>query len=72
MALNKMIAIGFVCVGTLALVYGGFSYTRDTHEAEIGTLSVSLDERQYVAVPIWAGIAAIVIGAALLVLPGKN
>ena len=44
MSLEKMIAIGLLVAGALGLAYGGFSYTRETHEADLGPLSVS--ERQ--------------------------
>jgi TRAP-type C4-dicarboxylate transport system permease small subunit len=71
MPLHKIAAIILIAVGTLGLVYGGFNYTKETHEADIGPLSLSIDEKEYVNVPVWAGIAAIIIGAALLVLPRK-
>lgn len=72
MPLHKIAAIVLIVAGTLGLVYGGFNYTKDTHEAEIGPLSLSVEENEYVNVPIWVGIAGIVIGAALLVLPKKS
>jgi TRAP-type C4-dicarboxylate transport system permease small subunit len=71
MPLHKIVAIALIAAGTLGLIYGGFSFTKETHEAEIGSLSLSVDEKEYINVPIWAGIAGIVIGAALLVLPRK-
>ena len=71
MPLYKIVAIALIVAGTLGLVYGGFNYTKETHEAEIGPLSLTVDEKEYVSVPVWAGIAGIVIGAALLVLPRK-
>jgi TRAP-type C4-dicarboxylate transport system permease small subunit len=72
MPLHKIAAIVLIAAGTLGLVYGGFNYTKDTHEAELGPLSLSVAENEYVNVPIWVGIAGIVIGAALLVLPKKS
>lgn len=72
MPLYKIVAIGLLAAGTLGLIYGGFNYTTETHEAEIGPLSLSIDEKEHVNVPMWVGIAAIVIGAALLVLPRKS
>jgi hypothetical protein len=72
MPLYKIVAIALIAAGTLGLIYGGFSFTRETHEAEVGPLSLSVDEKEYVNVPIWAGIAGIVIGGALLVMPRKS
>lgn len=66
MSLEKMIAIGLLVAGALGLAYGGFSYTRETHEAEIGPLSVSVDENDYVNVPLWASFGALLVGAVLL------
>lgn len=71
MPTHKIAAIVLIVLGTLGLVYGGFSYTQETHTAEIGTLSLSVDETGYVNVPIWLGIAGIVIGAALLLMPRR-
>lgn len=67
----KIAAIVFIAAGALGLVYGGFNYTKETHTAEIGSLTLSVDEQEHVNVPIWVGIAGIVLGAAMLVLPRK-
>jgi len=56
----------------MGLIYGGFSFTRDTHKADLGPLSLSIDEKEYVTVPIWAGIAGIAIGGALLLFSKKG
>jgi TRAP-type C4-dicarboxylate transport system permease small subunit len=63
----RILAIVFLVAGVLALVYGGFSYTKETHEAKIGPLEVSLSERKHVNVPVWAGVALVVAGAGILV-----
>ena len=63
----KIIGILLILAGTVALVYGGFSYTKDTHQAKLGPIVLSVKEKQTVNVPVWAGIAAIAIGGALLV-----
>src|SRR6188768_15058 len=51
----RMMAIVLLLAGVLGLVYGGFSYTRETHEAKVGPLEVSISEKQRVNVPMWAG-----------------
>lgn len=66
MSIYKLVAIAFIVGGTVGLVYGGFSFTKETHDVDLGVLNVSIDEKEYVNVPIWAGIAGIVIGAGLL------
>lgn len=72
MPLSRIIAIGLIVSGILGLVYGGFDYTKATHEAELGPLHLSVDEKAYVGIPIWAGVAGIVIGALMLVFPLKR
>jgi TRAP-type C4-dicarboxylate transport system permease small subunit len=61
-----MVAILLIVAGGLALAYGGFSYTRETHEADIGSMHLSIDETRRVNVPLWAGVGALVLGGVLL------
>ncbi len=65
----KIVGIVLIVAGAAALAYGGFSYTKETHQAKIGPLELSVKEKQSVDIPQWAGIGAIVVGVALLVLP---
>ena len=62
----RIIAIVLLAVGVLALVYGGFTYTRETHEVDIGPLDFSITEKERVNVPVWLGVAFTVVGAGLL------
>lgn len=66
MAIEKMIAIGLLVAGALGLAYGGFSYTRETHEADLGIVSISVEDNDYVNVPVWASFGALLAGALLL------
>lgn len=68
----RIAAIALIVAGVLGLVYGGFSYTKDTHEAKVGPLELSISEKQTINVPIWAGVGAIVVGGVLLVLGSKG
>jgi TRAP-type C4-dicarboxylate transport system permease small subunit len=52
---TKIVAIVLMAVGILGLAYGGFTYTEDTHEANIGSLSLSIDDNRRVNIPVWAG-----------------
>jgi TRAP-type C4-dicarboxylate transport system permease small subunit len=72
MPAQKIIAIALLVAGTLGLAYGGFSYTKETHTADLGPLHISVAEKERVNVPLWAGIGAIVIGGLLLVVSGKR
>lgn len=68
----KVLAIVLLVAGVLALIYGGFSYTRDTHEARVGPVSVSVTEKKQVNVPVWAGVALVVVGGGLLLSARKR
>lgn len=63
---TKGIAIVLIVLGILALVYGGFSYTKETHEGNLGPIEFSVKDKERVNIPMWAGIGAIVIGGVLL------
>jgi uncharacterized membrane protein YidH (DUF202 family) len=69
---TKLVAVVLIVAGVLALVYGNFSFTRETHELKLGPLELSVKEKQTVNVPMWAGIAAIAVGGALLLFGGKK
>ena len=71
MAPIKIVGIVLIVAGVLALAYGGFSYTKETHKAEIGPLKLQVKEKEQVNVPQWAGIASLVVGVVLVVV-GKN
>lgn len=64
---QRIAAIVLIVAGALGLAYGGFSYTKDTHDVDMGPLQISVDEKEYVNVPIWAGVGAMVLGGVLLV-----
>lgn len=68
----KIVGIVLIVAGGLALAFGGFSFTKETHKAEIGPLKLSVQEKENVNVPLWAGVAAIVAGVVMLVVPGKK
>ena len=68
----KLFAIVLIATGTLALVYGSFSYTKDTTAVKIGPLELSVKEKETINVPVWAGVGAIVVGGLLLAFGGKK
>ena len=72
MSSTRIIAIVLIVAGALGLAYGKFSYTKETHEAKVGPLELSVKDKETVNIPQWAGIGAIVIGAGLLLVGGKR
>ena len=69
---TRIIAILLIVGGALGLLYGSFSYTKDTTEVKLGPIELSVKEKQTVNIPIWAGVAAIVAGALLLGVGGRK
>jgi hypothetical protein len=67
----KLVAVLLIIGGALGLAYGGFSYTRNTHEVKVGPIDLALQEKKTIDVPVWAGIAAIVAGGALLLMGNR-
>ncbi len=67
----KIIAIVLILAGAAALAFGGFSFTKETHKADIGPIHLAVQEKQDVNIPLWLGIGAIVAGVVMLVLPKK-
>ena len=68
----KMLGIALLFAGVLGLLYGGFSYTKDTTAVKLGPIELTVKEKQTVNIPLWAGIASIMAGGILLVLGGKG
>ena len=68
----KMAGLVLIAAGILGLAYGSFSYTKDTHEAKLGPIELSVKDKETVNIPVWAGVGAIVIGGGLLLVGGKK
>ena len=68
----RIAAIVLIVVGVAGLAWGGFSFTKETHKAELGPLKFSVQEKERVNIPQWAGIGAIVAGVVLLLVGGKK
>jgi hypothetical protein len=68
----RIVAIVLIVAGVIALAVGSFSYTKETHGAKLGPIELSVKEKETVNVPVWAGVAAIVIGGILLLTGGRK
>ncbi len=68
----RIVAVILIAAGILGLVYGGFSYTKETHDAKLGPIELTVREKQSVAIPVWAGVGAIAAGTLLLLLGKKG
>jgi len=66
---TKMLGIGVLACGILALAYGGFTYTKSTSQVELGPIAFEVQERERVNIPLWIGIGLTVAGGALMLAP---
>ena len=67
----RIVGILFLVAGVWILVYKGF-YVPKEHEGKIGPLEVKVNRTEHVAVPTWAGVAAIVAGGGALLLSSRK
>lgn len=72
MTMARILGILLIVAGTAGLIYGDFSFTKETHQAELGPLEFELQEKETVQVPTWAGAGAIGIGVILLLVGGRR
>ena len=68
----KIAAVVLIVAGVLGLVYGGFTYTKETHEAKLGPIALSVKDKETVSVPVWASVGAIAVGGLLLLFGGRK
>ena len=68
----KTLAIVLVITGALGLMYGSFTYTKDSHDAKLGPIELSVKDKETVNIPVWAGVGAILIGGMLLLVGNKQ
>ena len=72
MSTARIVALVLIIAGVLALAYGGITYSKQTTAVSLGPIQLNVTEKKTVPVPVWAGIACIVIGGVLLVTGGKR
>ena len=67
---SRIIGIVMVVLGAIALAQGTFSYTKATHQANVGPISFSVDEKKDVSIPAWASVITMVVGGVLIAVGG--
>jgi hypothetical protein len=68
----RMLSLVALIVGVLGIGYGGFSYTSESTVAKLGPLELKAEEEKRVNLPLWAGVALVVVGGGALVLAGRK
>ncbi len=69
---TKGVGTFLVVAGAAALLYGGFSYTKDRQTTQIGPIELTVKDTRTVNIPVWAGVVAVALGAGLLFIPIKK
>ncbi len=69
---SKLVAIALIVAGVLGVAYGSFTYTKETHNADVGPITLSVKDKETVNIPAWAGVVAILVGGALLFFADKK
>lgn len=68
---TKLAGIVLIAAGCLGLIYGGFSYTRETTGVQLGPIALKVEEKQSVNVPLVVSGGAVVLGIVLLAFKRK-
>jgi hypothetical protein len=69
---KKILAVVLLVGGALGLAFGGFTYTKSIDHTQVGPFSMTVRNRQTVPIPLWAGLAGVLLGGALLLFPGRK
>lgn len=69
---TKLAALILIAAGALGLAVGSFTYTKETHETQLGPIELSVEDKETVNIPVWLGAAAMIAGVFLLVVRTKG
>jgi len=72
MNIFRIVGIILIIAGVLGLIYGKFSYTKETKETKMGPIELSIKEQQMVNIPFWVGASSVVFGSLILLFGVKR
>ena len=64
----RIVVVLLLVVGLAGFLTGGFSFTKDTTQAKLGPLELTVKEKESVNIPQWMSLGAMVLGGVVLVL----
>ena len=70
MSATKLVGAVLLVLGLLAIAYRGFTYTKDTDRVNVGPVHVSVEDKERVTIPLWAGVGVAIVGGVLLARKG--
>jgi len=62
----SILGVALIVLGLVALLAGGFSYTKDKDTADLGPVNITVTDKEHVHVPTPVSVGAIVLGVVLL------
>lgn len=68
----KTLAIVLIVAGALGLAYGSFTFTKESHDAKLGPIELSVKDKETINIPRWLGVGAILLGGVLLLVGNKR
>jgi len=69
---TKIIGVILIVAGCLGLVYGGFSYTKETTGVKLGPLELKIQEKENVTIPLAVSAGGVALGVFLLLVGGRK
>jgi hypothetical protein len=64
----RIVGVLLLVLGLAGLLTGGFSFTKESTQAKLGPLELTVKEKESVNIPQWMSLGAMVIGGVVLVL----
>lgn len=64
----RIVGVLLLVLGLAGFLTGGFSFTKESTQAKIGPLELTVKEKESVNIPQWLSLGAMVLGGAVLVL----
>ena len=64
----RIVGVLLLVLGLAGFLTGGFSFTKESTQAKLGPLELTVKEKESVNIPQWLSLGAMVIGGVVLVL----
>jgi hypothetical protein len=64
----RIVGVLLLVLGLAGFLTGGFSFTKDTTQAKLGPLELTVKEKESVHIPQWVSLGSMVLGGVMLVL----
>lgn len=70
--MTRILGVLLIVAGIAGLAYKSFTVPGEKKGVQIGSLDLSVQKKERVEVPTWAGVAAIAAGAGLLLVGRRS